>query len=688
MAKKKSMNGKLLDAWIPPDNSGEPVGCLATTFTFHSDFFEEECLGRFLGLETDAHTDGPIHLIEREEKLSGIMCAAVIVDQHNCRGIRSLRWDLLSARISKGILHSKVTLLCWSKHIRVVIGSANLTEQGYRVNQEIYTILDFSGSGDSHISLLEGAIEFMEYVAGFTESATQETSPALKRVQDFLLKARAISRPWESAVMSKYAKVVPVFTGPDKPDAFTTILTNFPGGPPSFASVVSPFFDPPGAPNKPAIGLWKQMKQRGEAEVCYAVTAEDIEGEDALFINAPETLVKAQPAGRASVSTYFERVNTRLRSENDKLHSRPLHLKTLWLENAEWVSQMIGSSNFTSAGLGLSGYPNIEANILYIVHKQREKKLLKALAAAHPETESIDARSELKWKPAEDDGQDSPSDCAVLPAAFGPAVYSVDDTKKGYIEFTLNSTPPAGWAIRFSAEDSSIYNETEWARKGSSLGINRVYWKREELPSGFEVSWEGLEGTAWLPVQIEDASTLMPPEQLRDLPLDILIQVLTSARPLHLILRSWMKQQEGRGGAAITDIMDPHKRVNTTTFLLQRTRRISWALDAMRKRLEAPVATRESLAWRLYGPVGVIAVKKAIVKEAKSEEEGLFLLAELVLELGRVAPISTPGTLNTSEVRKEIRKVMQEIRKNVAVSQISTTSLQDYVTSAFQEAGA
>ena len=55
--------GKLLDAWTPPEGAGDPVGCIATSFTFDSVFFEEECLGRFLRLETDPTEDGPLYLL-------------------------------------------------------------------------------------------------------------------------------------------------------------------------------------------------------------------------------------------------------------------------------------------------------------------------------------------------------------------------------------------------------------------------------------------------------------------------------------------------------------------------------------------------------------------------------------------------------------------------------------------------
>ena len=107
--------GKLLDAWSPSEQAGDPIGCVSTSFTFDAAFFEEECLARFLGLETDASEAPTAYLIEREEKLAQVVCASALVDQHFARGTRSLRWDLLPARLPRGagILHAKVSLLLW-----------------------------------------------------------------------------------------------------------------------------------------------------------------------------------------------------------------------------------------------------------------------------------------------------------------------------------------------------------------------------------------------------------------------------------------------------------------------------------------------------------------------------------------------------------------------------------------------
>ena len=134
---------KLLDAWLPPEDAGAPIGCVATSFTFDAAFFEDECLSRFLGLETDARETPTANLIEREEELSKVTCAAALVDQHHARGLRNLRWDLLSARLPQGILHAKVSLLLWNQHARLIVASANLTEPGYRLNHEVFTVLDY-----------------------------------------------------------------------------------------------------------------------------------------------------------------------------------------------------------------------------------------------------------------------------------------------------------------------------------------------------------------------------------------------------------------------------------------------------------------------------------------------------------------------------------------------------------------
>lgn len=141
MARSASPYRKLLEQWQPPDHAGKPIGCLTTTFTFSTAFFEEQCLARFLNIDSDPNTDAQLYLIEREEKMAGLSGAVVLADSLHCNEARSLRWDVISARIAGGIQHAKVSLLVWQHHVRLIIASANMTEDGYCKNQEIFGVL-------------------------------------------------------------------------------------------------------------------------------------------------------------------------------------------------------------------------------------------------------------------------------------------------------------------------------------------------------------------------------------------------------------------------------------------------------------------------------------------------------------------------------------------------------------------
>ena len=186
---------------------------------------------------------------------------------------------------------------------------------------------------------------------------------------------------------------------------------------------------------------------------------------------------------------------------------------------------------------------------------------------------------------------------------------------------------------------------------------------------------------------MDRAASLPPPDELKDLPLDLLINVLTSARPLHQVLRNWIKEK-GRAPIPIrdNDLIDPHKRVDTSSFLLQKTYRVTAALNGLRTRLERPAMSMDAIEWRLKGPVGVTAVQKAILREAQSTDEQVFLLTELALELSRVVPRSAPGCIGIEEIGEQIGEVMADLQSE-AITRLGNAppSLKDYVRTAFRE---
>lgn len=678
-------HGKILEAWEPPDGAGEPIGCVATTFTFAPALFEEECLGRFLSLET-MPSDGAAYLVEREEKLAQLTCAAALVDQHHARGIRSLRWDLLSARVPTAILHAKVSLLLWSRSARLIVASANLTENGYRRNHEVFGVLDYFPGSEAPLAVLADITDFLRRAVSFAAPEQANPGPAVARWIRFLDSVSKVTRRWGTRhpphSLAK-TRVFAVTTGPKRPSAFEAVRECWPDtSSPKDAFVISPFFDPPEAPNTPARKLWNLLRQRGSASVQYEVEAsvETYPDGEGVLLHAPEALRKAQPAGRDNVETRFRRL---------KLEGgRPLHAKCLWIQNEQWALYQIGSSNFTTAGLGFGKAPNLEANLAFAVCHRRNAKASRSLVQAWLDSEDAPTDARFLREPL-DDSEDAPMPGEILlPSEFGEATFACDSQHPGFVELTFQGRPPAGWRLLLEDKEEVFFSETRWRSQRGASRL-RLDWRADRPPSAFRVKWSGSNGVAWWPVNARDAASLPPPSELRNLSLDTLIEILTSARPLHQVMRRWLRRRSDGAADGEPLHLDPHKRVDTSGFLLQRTRRISWALAALRERLAQPVPSREALNWRLHGPYGVMALVNAIGHEDQLEQEKCFLLAEVAVELARVVPGHAPGCLQRRQVSAALRECVREIRSRILVKTLGKfPELKSYVKRAFKEASA
>ncbi len=686
---------KLLDAWHPPEGAGDPIGCLATSFTFDSVFFEEECLSRFVRIESDPIEDGPLYLLEREEKLAQVQYAGAIVDRHYCRGSRSLRWDLLGARVPNGVLHAKICLLHWTRCVRLIVASANLTESGYRRNHEAFGVLDFAPGVAAPREALQQVVAYLENVTGTYVAAGTSALERLRRFLGGVDEAVEAWGPQEPAGV----RIVPVLVRPRGEGAIEALSKLWPTRTPAEeATVVSPFYDMwYEDPDRPSLAVWeKLLRKRGRAGMRYLVAAEELPGEDGLLVLAPLTLEAAKPRGRPDCFVEFERLSL----DRD----RPLHAKGIWLESDRAVLYMVGSSNFTSAGLGLmkddgsgatrrgAATGNLEANLAYIVRKDRAPDLAKALSTGLLPTTPIDHSNKLQWKPVGAAGEDEPAeDHVVLPRGFLSAAYRWDKSKGGLVLLHLGQTPP-DWRITEEEKKRIVYGEAQWRQEGHPTVIE-LPWPDDRPPSGLWVSWAESKASAWWPVTVESMQSLPPPQELRDLPLDVLINILTSARPLYRnpALRLYLRKRRdeavsgNQGSVDVDPDLDPHRRVDTTGFLLQRTRRVSWALQALRERLGRPAASEQALHWRLRGPVGALALAQALKGEAGSEQEQAFLLAELMLELHRIQPQSAPGCLPASRVRDEILAVIPEL-KGLVPQEASRfgVSVRNYVEKVFE----
>lgn len=180
---KGSSNGAMLELWRPPQGAGDPVGCLSTTYTFAPGLFDEQCLARFLEIESEPNREDLAFLLERESRL-GEVYAGVLVDHTQAGVEHSLRWDVLPVRIRGGKQHAKLSLLAWSRHVRIIVASANLTEQGYRTNHEVAATVDLTPE-EAKADLLAQAAAFLRSLLLFVPGASDRPAD-VRRAEAFL----------------------------------------------------------------------------------------------------------------------------------------------------------------------------------------------------------------------------------------------------------------------------------------------------------------------------------------------------------------------------------------------------------------------------------------------------------------------------------------------------------------------
>lgn len=660
MARKKSEAGgrRLLDAWLPPADAGEPIGCIATTFTFDPIFFEEHCVARFLRMETDPREDGAAYLIEREEKLSAIR-VSVLVDRSQADGSASPRWDVLPIQVAGGgLFHPKIFVLGWQNAIRLIIGSANLTEPAFRKNQEVVGALDFVDGGTVPLNVLSETLRFLESASVFAHG-NPESGPKA-RLRELIRRLSFVSDGWSVGKVRRNdsVEIAPILLAPL--DGYQTPvlerlgqLVRSGGGPARAARVISPFFDKAaGKTYGPTIALLNALSERGDRSVEFFVPTEDAP-DGRVLVRAPWSLLRA---GKKAANFSLSRTG-----QEDDGEFRPLHAKVLWLWSDRWDAYCVGSSNFTSAGLGLAGASsNVEANLVY--QFAHDRSIVRTMEETMPPTgDKIDDLDAVIWEPLnEDDGEGVGG--TTLPLGFEEALFE-PAAQGGVLMLRFGEKLPAEWTILAGPEGPVLYAAEKWHDAGRPSEA-RLAWADVRLPTTVLVRWrKDLEAlSAPWPVNVTDHGLLPPPEELRDLPLETLVEILGSRLPLYeAVLRARARQSVGLGADTLPFEIDPHRRVNTETFLLQRTKRVAAAVEQLVQRLSRPVVHEDALLWRLRGPVGPLALARALQKAAQSPGEACFLLSEVALALRRVRVEKMAFGIPEETVKRAIEAVREEV---------------------------
>jgi hypothetical protein len=670
--RKDETYGKALDLWQAPPDAGEPMICIATSYTFDPTFFETECVGRFLQMEAHPSESASVaYLIEREEKLAGSRVHALI-DRRHARDKESLRWDIIGVLVPGAVQHAKLSLLAWKDHVRLIIGSGNLTEPGYRKNVEVFGTIDLSRHDGGNRAAIVAAIDFVGKVSEFCVGVDAADTPR-GRLKDSLRRVQEHIRRWPDAAGKLDG--VPVFNTPDQ-SAIEQVESLWPSGmPPRQAYVVSPFFDHPPNDRRAVERLKALLAKRGETSTSFFVKTEPLlNGQRRVY--APKAITESTRAG--------DLVDVTPLSAAQQGEFRDVHSKLLSLGNDYWSILMIGSSNFTSAGLGvMRGKGNLEANLVYRV--KTDDQAFRALDAIWPEhTDTpidLDANN-LLWEPCFEEDEDGGVGASPLPAAFQEALFVAGQSSA--LKLTLADGLPPEWMVRLPAGRIIL------SSANATAGSHTIPWQLGDPPFVLEVSWvSGTGGTqvaSW-PVNVSNPASLPPPEILRTLTLDELLDILSSTRPLPAAVEERIRKRDKASGT--NPELDPLKRLDSRAFLLRRTKRVARALDRLKERLERPALTQEAFEWRLRGVVGPMALVDAFVAEASLPGEAKFCLAELALALRRVDPaLAARGGLATDVITASLSEVIVSIEQRAQALESSPdmSMLDAYVSAAFQEA--
>jgi hypothetical protein len=663
---------KLLDAWLAPDSSGDPVACVTSTFTFDAGFFDEECLARFLNLDAAIVTGGDetdtlSYVLEREARLENAR-ATVLVDRSFGKAASTFRWDVIPVTSpSGGVQHSKVSLLMWENRMRLIVASANLTRPSYRTSIEVFSVLDDANAEvPSHV--FEEAIEFLRAMLDrHTHGATGDDSPRGRAQASLRLAKARIARRQDSRRPRRHARCF--FIHGLRPQsllqqAFTDTWGD--RSPPSSYLVTSPFFDRDSTEGLDA--LTSQLKPRGTTRRELAVKAAEA-GEGQVMVEAPEHLRPLHCAEQLVLSAW----------PSDAETARSLHAKIYVFANGRRVMAITGSPNASGPGLGLGNPKNIEAAIAISDHAGSE--LGERLADLLPQLSPLPEGKLVFDAPAGLEEEDRP---LALPAGFVEALYHPDND---LVEIALDRARlPERWWIRRGAD---VWHCSE--DHGDS-GLVRHELGGEQAPRSLTVEWEPSTdeeaAVAELVVAVANAAQLPDPPEIQKLTLEELLDLLAVGGRLHDLLRRLVNRRIGPtpNGPRLPDPLDPHERVDTSGFMLQRTRRTSYALEGLKRKLSDPIANPDALERRLRGPFGATGLKDAAdraVKECSmSPRERSFLLAELALVLARVEWKPVGGGVSLRRCRSAAKAVLKDLKPEDCGDDV----LDSYVNAAFEEA--
>jgi len=341
----------------------------------------------------------------------------ILYDLAGCEHLARLSPRIDPLPIASRKLHAKVTLQLWTRpqpdgdgppdrRLRLVVGSANLTRQGFRENYECVAALDFGGQDSAPPALVQAALAFVREIgAEKTSAQLQQQLAQMEREANQLAPGRgAAEAPLRFVRAEEVASALR--------DAWVGLSAD----PPATIHLVSPFWPEGERAGETLAGLVRGLGLPERVEVvCRGVAAPDgltwlpeFDAEAALDLrkrlgctvvlraSRPDSSVLQASKPDEGDETEEEQLSRPTLSTDEV--QRALHAKMIVLSGPKGIVLYVGSSNCTRRGVGLMKPCNWEAGFVYRLGPKRD--FLKGLLAfAGPPIEVTPGAQLLTHKP-------------------------------------------------------------------------------------------------------------------------------------------------------------------------------------------------------------------------------------------------------------------------------------------------
>lgn len=372
---------------LRPDTSrtGRVRRLLATTHNLQAEFFDSDFLCTALSI-SQADFSGYSGQIALQRKLAGLDYCGVLCEARAYEQRPSLRTVIHPVTLRGAVLHAKLVVVEYDHAVRLLVGSANLTQGGYRENREV------SGEHLAH----HDEPKKVAQAAAILRAARETLTTFNERAPEFLKELDAVLLrigEWAPAAPQESSSVV--WSDGTHP-LWRAVIERWPAGKRvERLSIVSPFWSEDGSSHTPLRRLLSELRERDAlAERCavdlFVESEPPSDGvckpkavPDVYFADFPGTSVTLLPVD-PSISA------ADLDLKVDLTALRKLHAKVLVLASRDSALAYAGSANFTRNGFGFRSAPsgatgalaNVEAGWLFELPPKAVSALLPAAANA------------------------------------------------------------------------------------------------------------------------------------------------------------------------------------------------------------------------------------------------------------------------------------------------------------------